>query len=272
LLAALILLHIASGADLMEVEFSCPLNGALTVDLIETMMSHLMHMRGQIPLPIQLLHQYSQSIQQTGKIKSQLKISRIERKIDEFLARYQEIIGEIHQLSQNHKIVEVGILFGPAPGNPREGYFLHFNSLQSEEVIPEKIRQASCRKCIRKFLEFWSQNIPKSPPIVNTFLSIRFSNENTITEASSPLNSEFSLRDDFSPQFRRKGLQPVHFFIRSCQAAELQEPSQVNLAIQENLSRDSTSPQPQSCLRDSTNHWFVLSRGIKGIKSLKVDS
>lgn len=257
----------------MEVEFSCPINGTLVVDLIETMVSHVMHMRGQLPLPIQLLHQYSQSMQQTGKIKSQLQISRVERKINEFLERYNQVIAEIRLLIQYHRILEVGILFGPAPGNPREGYFLHFSPFQSEEEIPDNIRKAACRKCIRKFLEFWSQNLPNSPPIVNTFISVRLSNENTTMEATASMNSQFSLRDDFLPQFRRKGLQPVHLFIQSSHehpAGEEETAPQGRSCSQEEISHDDVSPQ--SSLRSLSQHWLVLARGMKGIKSLKVDS
>ena len=256
----------------MEVMFSCPVNGALVADLIEAMVSHVMHMRGQIPVPIQLLHQYSQSMQQTGKIKSELQRRRIERKIDEFLERYHEIVAEVRQLAQNHRILEVGILFGPAPRNPREGYFLHFSSFQSEQEVPESIRKAACRKCIRKFLEFWSQDLPNSPPVVSTFLSVRLSNENKISE-EFPMNSEFSLRDDFSPQFRRKGLQPVHLFIQSSNEQTLTQEEVAQhgvLSRPEMISHDIIPPQ--SSLNNSSEHWLVLARGIKGIKSLKIDS
>jgi hypothetical protein len=225
-----------------------------------------MHMRGQIPLPIPLLEQYPHSIRESGKITSTLKIARSESQISEFMARYNSILNQLHELSR-HKILEVGIFFGPTPVNPREGYFLHFKYLLSEEDIPERTRLAACRKCIRSFLGYWAQDLPNSPPIMNTFLSVRLSSENPATPNSSlfPMGSEFTLREQFVPRFRRKGLSPAHLHIQSQDSKSLED-DDMQMEIQTS-SKNSQLELFVSSPAESCDPCYVLSRGLKGIKS-----
>jgi hypothetical protein len=253
----------------ISVELGCAFDGTLVVEIIDAFVSHILHMRGQIPLPIPLLEQYPRSVQEAGKITSTLKISRSEKKISEFMGRYTSILNQLLQLSQQTKILEVGIFFGPTPVNPREGYFLHFDYTYSREEVPEKIRLAACRKCIRSFLGYWAQDLPDSPPIMNTFLSIRLSNENSPLDPSFfPLDSEFILREHFSPQFRRKGASPAHLHIHSNPKSPKEGEMEI-VSIASEISQ-AESPDQQIISAESSSSCLVLSKGLKGIKSLKV--
>ena len=145
-----------------------------------------------------------------------------------------------------------------------------FNRRKRSPITLEKLLVGNA---FANFLSFGPRTFRTLPPIVNTFISVRLSNENTTMEATASMNSQFSLRDDFLPQFRRKGLQPVHLFIQSSHehpAGEEETAPQGRSCSQEEISHDDVSPQ--SSLRSLSQHWLVLARGMKGIKSLKVDS
>lgn len=246
-----------------EVKLNCGMNTTLVVDIIEAYMSHIMHMRGQIPLPIPLLSQYLSSQQcAPGNAASSLKIKRTEKKVLDFLTSFYEIIGDLRKNSQHHKILEAGILLGPSPSNPREAYFLHFKYDQSDEEISDTTKNAVCRKCVRIFLEYWSQDLPNPPPAINTYLCIRIE---SISSNLIPSDSQFILRDDFSPQFRRKGHQPVHVTIESNTISASNDNEELSMNVED----DDLDKKHQTADMGS---WIVLSRGLKGIRGLKIDS
>lgn len=150
----------------------------LKIELIKVYISHIMNIREQIPLPLQLLFQNKQQEKEEEIVKKNLKLKRYENKINLIYLQYNKLIEDIYNISLYFNILKVGIFLGPSPICSKEGYILYYNDFieqymnnihenninmninsrndNNTGVIMHKINQI-CKKVIRKFIEYWSQ-------------------------------------------------------------------------------------------------------------------
>ena len=150
---------------------------ALIHELISSFILHIMYVRSHLPLP------FAELSKQEVPLKSALKMTSADRKKLKTILAIKAMISSLQSAVRNHDVITAAILLGPSANNPKEVYFLHFETdLKSEQEssgdhtgksVTERQISGVKRQLIHKLIEHHCNQDYSTPTRANVFLALQ---------------------------------------------------------------------------------------------------
>lgn len=254
---------------------------------------HILYSRGQIPLPLdavlsgKLLAAAIASNNDPSSSMPKMNKSTM-GKITKFIARFQSITASLDAVLDNLERTSscgggeltVFVIIGASATSPREAFVLNIRPLfpipvpsyseemvfddadgdsvhgeetlaaRKEVLVSKKSIDQAIRVLIRTLISNWDCPA-KILPLTNTYIALSAGACEFAYDLSERAASEFTARDGFKLKLRKRSPGIVHLLVRSAE---------------ECLPDDHDQCQPINQMLPTEAAWFILKKGVKGIK------